>query len=106
MAKQKNHIPGLSERLAEYAEKRMLDMHQYSPYHLRMMDGGYITIDFWTTGRYYVVLTDYVEIFDGAIVERQGEKGSLPYEKEKLWPFLDELFFGADMAEHSDIKES
>lgn len=103
MSKQKNHIDGLSERLAQYAERRILDFMQYSPYHIRMMDGGFVVVDMWTTGRYYVVMTDYLEMTDGNVVERQGEKGQLPV--DNLWPFLDKLFFGEDMAAFSSIQE-
>jgi hypothetical protein len=103
MAKQKNHIKGFSERLQQYAEDRSLDFHQYSPYHMRIMDGGYVVLDTWTTGRYYIVMTDYYKLTDGSIVERQGEKGDLPI--DNLWSFLDTIFYGADMAEHTNIKE-
>lgn len=103
MAKQKNNIPGLSERLVNYAEKRVLDFHQYSPYHMRIMDGGYVAIDVWTTGRYYILMTDYLEMFGPGIVERGGEKGFI--DTTNLWPFLDKIFFGEDMSSSSDIKE-
>lgn len=103
MSKQKNHIAGLSERLVEYAEKRVLDFHQYSPYHMRIMDGGFTVLDVWTTGRYFVLTTDYNEMLDGAVVERGGEKGWIP--TDDLWPFLDKLFYGEDMSEHTDIHE-
>lgn len=103
MSKQKNHIPGLEDKLVDYAEQRLLDIYQYSPYHLRIMDGGYVVLDLWTTGRYYVVMTDYLEKYDGNVVERGGEKGQLPI--NDLWPFLDKLFFGEDMSEHPDIYE-
>jgi hypothetical protein len=95
MSKQKNHIPGLVDKLNEYADRRQLDIHQYSPYHLRIMDGGYVVLDVWTTGRYYIVMTDYNEITDGNIVERQGEKGQLPADSTQsrmLTPFLDKIF--------------
>lgn len=105
MSKQKNHIPGLADKLTEYCEKRNLDMHQYSPYHMRIMDGGYVVLDVWTTGRYYVLMTDYQEMLDGEKVERGGEKGQLPM-TGGLWSFLDVLFYGEDMAEFSDIKPS
>ncbi len=107
MAKQKHHIPGLSERLVNYAERRALDFAQYSPYHMRIMDGGYTVLDVWTTGRYYILTTDYMEMTDGAIIrERGGEKGWLPTANEKeLWPFLDTIFYGEDMSDSSDIKE-
>lgn len=104
MARPKSYIPGLHDRLAEYAEKRMLDFHQYSPYHMRITDGGYVILDLWTTGRYYIVMTDYYLFLDGAIPERAGEKGSI--DTNNLWPFLDKIFFGEDMDEFSNIKET
>jgi hypothetical protein len=103
MAKQKSHIKGLSERLIDYAEKRTLDFHQYSPYHMRIMDGGFTVLDVWTTGRYYVLTTDYNEMLEGNKTERGGEKGWI--DVSNLWPFLDELFYGEDMSQSSDIKE-
>ncbi len=91
MAKPKYHIPGFGEKLSNYAEENLLDLHQYSPYHFRIMDGGYTVLDAWSTGRYYVVTTDYNELTDGNVVERAGEKGNLPI--NMLEEFLDELFF-------------
>jgi|ERR1700761_1753364 len=91
MAKQKNHILGLVDKLHEYANSRLLDFHQYSPYHMRIMDGGFVVLDLWTTGRYYIVMTDYYILTDDNIVERGGEKGSLPY--DNVENFLDKIFF-------------
>ena len=90
MKKPKNHIPGFGERLAAYAEENLLELHQYSPYHFRLMDSGYVVVDAWTTGRYYVVTTDYLALAGGG-VERGGEKGSLPV--DKLEEYLDGIFF-------------
>lgn len=90
MSKPKNHIPEFMSKLSLYAHSRSLDEHAYSPYHFRLMDGGYTVVDLWTTGRYYVLTTDYAEMTDGNVVERGGEKGQLPLPFE---PFLDELFF-------------
>lgn len=92
--KPKNHVPDLGAKIEDYANKRMLDLQVFSPYHYRLTDGGYIILDCWTTGRYYVVMTDYKELFDDNIVERQGEKGQLPI--NDLWKFLDLLFFGSE----------
>jgi hypothetical protein len=92
--KPKNHIPQLASRLEDYANKRMLDLQVFSPYHLRLTDGGYVITDVWTTGRYYVVMTDYLTMLEGNKTERQGEKGQLPITTEELSNFLDELFFG------------
>ena len=49
-------------------------------------------------------MTDYVELYAGAVVERGGEKGNLPV--DNLWPFLDKIFFGEDMTNVSNIVES
>lgn len=88
--RQKQHIAGLGEDLQEYAESRTLDFHQYSPYHMRIMDGGYVVLDVWTTGRYFVLMTDYVELAPGT-VERGGEKGQLP--SSYLHKFIDKIFY-------------
>lgn len=90
MAKPKNHIPGFSEKMEAYSDSRSLDLHRYSPYHFRIMDGGYVVVDVWTTGRYYVLMTDYNELTDDNVVERQGEKGQLPLTFER---FLDDIFY-------------
>ena len=89
MSKPKNHIPGFIDKMNAYAEKRMLDLAQYSPYHLRLSDGGYTVIDIWTTGRYYVLTTDYLEMAGGG-VERSGEKGQLPLTFED---YLNDIFY-------------
>lgn len=103
MSKQKNHVPGLSERLINYAERRVLDFHQYSPYHMRIMDGGYTVLDVWTTGRYYILTTDYLEMLEGNKTERGSEKGFVPL--NAMWEFLDQIFFGETMEDYSDVRE-
>lgn len=95
----KTHIPGLAFDLEEYAYTRNLDFYRYSEYHLRIMDQGITVFDAWTTGRYYVLDTNYHKLTDKTIVERAGEKGHLPFGKEKIFKFLDKLFFAADMEE-------
>lgn len=91
MSKPKNHIPDFGARLEAYAQLRGLDLHQYSMFHFRIMDGGFVVLDTWTTGRYFIVLTDYNTMTDDNIIERQGEKGQLPI--TSLSPFLDEIFY-------------
>lgn len=91
MPKQKNHIPGFADKITAYSEVRALDLHQYSPYHFRIMDGGYVVVDLWTTGRYFILMTDYATMTDGNVVERGGEKGDLPV--NKLSDFLDDIFY-------------
>lgn len=90
--KSKNHVAGIELRLERYAEARSLDFHQYSEYHMRLMDGGYTVLDVWTTGRYYVLTTDYVEMIGPGRTERGSEKGWIP-ENDELESWLDELFF-------------
>jgi hypothetical protein len=91
------HNHELESWLSDYAEKRALDFHKYSEYHMRLMDGGYIAIDIWTTEKYWVKQTDYFKITDKTIIERGGEKGTLPYGKENIEEWLDKLFYAADM---------
>lgn len=91
--KPKNHIPDFDKTLEAYADAYLVDLHQYSPYHFRLMDGGYVVLDCWTTGRYYIMITDYAAMTDGNIIERGGEKGQLPRDTKKLIKFLNEIFF-------------
>jgi hypothetical protein len=56
------------------------------------MDGGYTVIDIWTTGRYFIMTTDYRSMLDKEEVERTGEKGMLPI--NILEKFLDKVFYG------------
>lgn len=88
--RKKQHYPELVNQLSEYANSRALDLKKYSPYHMRLMDGGFIFIDLWTTGRYWIMATDYSEMgFE--MIERGGEKGQLPM--DNLEAFLDTLFY-------------
>lgn len=92
----KQHNALLPALLQQYANSRTLDFHRYSDYHMRLMDGGFIILDVWTTGRYWVMQTDYYKLTDKHIIERGGEKGSVPPEK-RLESWLDDLFFAADL---------
>lgn len=103
--KPKNHIPKFAERISEYVHARGLDVSQYSQWHMRIFDEGYTILDVWTTGRYYILTTDYAEKYDGNVVEREGEKGQLPITIEEFWPFLDGIFFGGDMSAWTDFTE-
>lgn len=80
------------EDVEAYAKLRDLDYKRYSKYHMRLMDGGYTVLDVWTTGRYYVLTTDYSELTP-SIVERGGEKGDLLLETSALTEWLDGLFY-------------
>jgi hypothetical protein len=89
----RNNLPALLEK---YSKSRTLDFHRYSDYHMRLMDGGYITLDVWTTGKYYVLQTDYYKLSENKIIERGGEKGFVPSD-DKLQEWLDKLFFAVDL---------
>lgn len=94
MSRRKNiHYDSLSTMLDAYAAKASLDYHRYSKYHMRLMDGGFTVLDVWTTGRYYILTTDYLEMIGEGIVERGGEKGDIPTNKGQLIEWLNKLFF-------------
>lgn len=86
------HIPVLLE---SYCAGRTLDFQRYSEFHLRLMDGGYTVLDVWTTGRYYILTTDYLSLLGAhTMIERAGEKGVIPTQNEAdLFAWLDTLFF-------------
>lgn len=100
MKKKYTYTTKLVRKLEAYAISRSLEFDQYSPWHMRLMDGGYVTVDVWTTRKYYVKQTDYHKLTKQLIVERAGEKGMVP--KLNLYKFLDKLFFAADMLEETD----
>lgn len=91
MAKKK-HNYNLPKLLEQYASTRMLTYHQYSEYHMRLMD-GFTVVDIWTSGKYYVLSTNYIDMTDRVIVERGGEKGTLTGD---TYTFLDDLFYAPD----------
>lgn len=96
----KVYVEGLVDKLWEYADARELDLQNYSKWHYRLLDQGFTVLDIWTTGRYYVVDSDYAAKYPGAdLVETAGQKGQL--DMNNLWPFLDKLFFGEDMTPHT-----
>jgi hypothetical protein len=88
-------LPSLLER---YATRCGFEFHQYSPFHLRLIDQDFTVIDCWTTGKYYVKQTNYNLQTTKRIIERGGEKGWLPSDN-KLEQWLDKLFYAADMEE-------
>lgn len=89
--KLKQHFPGLIVELNRYAARRHLEFMAYSEFHMRIMDGGYTVVDVWTTGRYYILTTDYVEMVGPGLIERGGEKGFVPRTNINKW--LDAIFF-------------
>lgn len=98
MAK-KHHNWELPALLEEYAKSRTLDFQRYSDFHMRIIDVDYTVVDFWTTEKYWIKETNYCNQTKLEIVERQGESGFLPPKPKKLYKFLDELFYAADILE-------
>lgn len=94
MAK-KFHYDELPFWLHDYAKSLFLDYEQYSAWHLRLKDeAGTVCIDFWTTGKYYILETNFHRYRGMHIRERAGEKGKVNVkDKKKLYKWLDELFF-------------
>lgn len=94
--RKQQHRKELPEQLKNYCDARSIDFHRYSEYHMRLMDGGFIVLDVWTTGKYFVLQTDYYKLTKTPIIERGGEKGMLPSYGDGFIKWLDDLFFAAD----------
>lgn len=92
MSKRKVHFNSLPDLLTSYAQLRGLDFQRYSEFHMRLMDGGFCVLDVWTTGKYFVLVTDYSSMGEGRAIERGGEKGWIPTEKTSLNKWLDKFF--------------
>lgn len=92
------HYNQLESWLREYAHKNDLTFQKYSPYHMRLIDSLQTMLDVWTTGKYYVKDTNYLEIApEVSLVERAGEKGFIETsDKKKFTRWLDKLFFPLD----------
>lgn len=90
-------VYGLPAMVKLYARNRTLDFYRYSEYHMRLTDSGYICIDIWTSGKYWVKETNYYKMTDKPIIERGNEKGWIPENYPELEKFLDKLFYAAEM---------
>lgn len=94
MTRREHRSDNLTRTIWEYADKRTLELTPFSGIHYRLSDSGYTMLDIWpTTGRYYILSTDYAELGLREI-ERGGEKGFLPFETEVIYKFLDAIFYG------------
>lgn len=96
MSRRKNdHYHQLADFLQEYAIKNDLHYARYSEYHMRLIQGDMVCFDVWTTAKYYIVGTEFLE-YGEHITERAGEKGSVPTTKKELYAFLNRLFYPID----------
>lgn len=67
---------------------------------MRLMDGGMTCLDIWTTEKYWIKETNYVEQKDPgtpSVTERGGEKGFVPSKNPALTEFLDTIFFAVEL---------
>lgn len=94
MSRKNTHYDNLARLAREVANKYSLDYVKFSPYHMRISDGGYTVLDLWTTAKYYVKETSYYEAYaESGLIERGGETGLLPVKKLELDMWIRELFF-------------
>ena len=92
--RRKHHYKQLPSLLEGYANKRAFRYLRFNEYHIRVSDEVYNTIDIWTTAKYYAKETNYYQMENGkGIIERQGESGIVPTDKEELYQFLDKYFY-------------
>lgn len=95
--KHNTHYPQLPEFLEQYAKDNDFFYARYSEYHMRIIQDDIVCFDAWTTAKYYIVGTEFVE-YGANITERAGEKGQLPTKKKELYNFLNKLFYPIDFA--------
>lgn len=98
MTARSKHYNSLPDLLQAYAIANDLHYARYSEYHMRLIQGDLVCFDAWTTGKYYIVNTEFV-LYEAHIVERAGEKGILPVtDTKQLNNFLNKLFNPIDFA--------
>lgn len=99
MSKKRRRNDNVLQTLNAYSDSRTIDVIQFSELHCRMTD-DFTSIDFWpTTGRYWIMKTNYFEQGGKGVNERGSEKGELPHGKDSIFQFLDELFFAIELNE-------
>lgn len=93
--RRKIHIAELPAVIEGYANMRGLDFKRYSEFHMRLMDGGLTAFDIWTTGRYFVLATDYRAMGAPNYAPGIPRKGQLPALSEHgaAVRMLDKVFF-------------
>lgn len=91
----KTHHWQLPKLLEQYAKENGFFYVRYSEYHMRIIQDDIVCFDAWTTAKYYIVGTEFVE-YGAGMTERAGEKGILPTNKKELYSFLNKLFYPID----------
>lgn len=92
MAKRPKRRDDILGAIRGWSDSRTVELLEFSPIHKRLTD-DFTSLDIWpTTGRYWVGQTNYNKQTEKRIVERGGEKGTLPA-AHKLGDWLDDLFF-------------
>ncbi len=95
MSRRRNHhyseLPAMVEG---YCEMRGLDFKRYSEYHMRVMDGGFTVFDVWTTGKYFLLASDYGGLGAPGYAPEIPRKGVLPMQVHGATvKLLDKVFF-------------
>lgn len=103
MAKKRKRGDDLRKVLARYAESRTLELLVYNEgLHLRLVDESFTTVDVWpSTGKYWVLNTNYFKQTDKKVAERGDEKGFLPFGEDKIFDYLDQIIYAADISEEN-----
>ncbi len=94
------HHKHLPELVQDYTDSRNLDYNRYSEYHLRVIDQEFTCVDIWTTAKYWIKETNYHlqgEYTEETPVERGGEQGFLPVDRDKLFDYLDRIFYATEL---------
>ena len=95
MSRKRNiHYPQLESFMKEFADEYDVTYQRYGAYHMRLL-GPFTVLDVWTTGKYYVLKTDYDKMAPG-IIERGGERGLAPTKKKPFHGFLHKLYLPMD----------
>lgn len=81
----------IPDMLTKYATDRGLKVEQYSPWHFRIFYTA-ATVDVWTTGKFYVLQSDY----GGKAIESGGRKGTLHHKWKYAMKTLDDIIFAAE----------
>lgn len=103
MGKKRRRSDNLRKILTGYAESRTLELFIYNDgLHLRLVDEAFTTIDFWpSTGKYWILNTNYVKQTKNRVAERGNEKGYLPLGEDKVFEYLDQIFYAADISDEN-----